>query len=487
MFRSKSFKFAAVFAGSGLLLAVLSLMIGASVAYVAGQLSVMFAASVLIGLAPRLPFAVALVLLATVAKNFAISQWMKVLLLQPADVGMLAPVDTAWAIALATLGFALAAAIYVKFSPSETWTTPLSRSTSPGTVVASAWVLLVAGVISKKLFADDSARSVILSYAGDLVYAATAAFAYDNYRRSEGRSIMDWRVCFALVATLAASVGSGSKFAMLVPFVIVGLLHVAFSVVPRAKFVIPLLGVFVALSIVIYPMVTYVRTVHGGAASIVSAIEEIMDNPAKLTEMQEIGDRVAQGWRTRLYYGRPIGMMDRFTPNQVADVVSVASYTRYDLGSYVASAPVALLPQTFGFARNQKASGQGTLETAVRRQVSNGGNSANYGLTADLALHGGPLTIFLGSALAAGFLLLLYTIGFGGQRNNIWAFSWGIGMMFILADCGLVPSLISTVHGAIIEWGLTLLAIVFINGLGQLAARSAPGTARQWDLRGIAE
>lgn len=475
MLDRKPYRFGVAFAGSGLVLAVLSLMIGASVAYVAAQLTAMLATAVLIGLAPRLPFAVSLILLATVGKNFVISQWLKVLFLQPADTGMLAPVDTAWAIAFATFGFVVAAAVYARFTPKPTWTTPLSRPLAPGAIAATGWVLLVIGVICKKLFADDTARSVILSYSGDLVYASAAAFASDNYHRSNGRSIMDWRVALVISAAAFVSLGTGSKFSMLVPFVIVGLLYVALRVIPRARIVVPILAVFVVLSILVYPMVNYVRAIHGGASSIVPAIEEIMDNPGKLAEMQMIGDRMAQGWRTRLYYGHPVGILDRFTPNQVADVVSVASYTRYDLGSYLASMPASLLPQTFGFARNQTSLGQGSLETAASRQVSSGGNSANYGVIADLALHGGPLTIFLGSAGVSGLLLLIYTLAFGGERNDLWAFSWGVGMMFALADEGLASAMIGVVHGAIIEWGSILMVIVLLNWMTRVATRRAPG------------
>ena len=485
MSRFKSVSF--VVAAGSPLLAFLTVLVGASVGYAAAQLVAMLGFAALIRLAPRLPFAVALILITTVVKNFALSQVVKVLLWQPADVGMAAPVATIWVIAVGTWGFVMAAAVYSRVRPPETWTTQLSAPVSAETLATTGWILFVIGAISKFIFAKDTTISVIFSYSGDLVYAAAAAFAYDVWRRSNHSAAIDYRVLLVLGTTLLIALQTNSKFAVLAPFVFLFLLYLGFKIAPPLTLIAPTVALFVFLSFLIYPVVNYARAFAGGNAGIAKVVGDVIADPQHLSEIETQSERIALGWSNRLYYKQSMNILDRFTPNQVADIVSVSEYTRFDLGSYVRDAFVGLLPQSLGFQRNQLALGQARLETAVQRQAVTGGNSANYGLLADLRLHGGIMTVFFGGAAFSALIMLIYTIGFGGQRNDIWALSWGVGSMFSMADQGLGANLITMVHGAIIEWGIILAVVTYVSNSARIGRRMGGRTSSRYLADGIGQ
>jgi hypothetical protein len=468
----------AVAAGSPVL-AFLTVLAGASLGYAAAQLTAMIGFAALIWLAPQLPFAVALILITTVAKNFAISQVVKALLWQPADVGMAAPVATIWVIAAGTWGLVLAAAAYSRLRPPETWTTPLSAPVSAATLTTTGWVLFVGGAICKFIFSKDSTLPVIFSYSGDLIYAAAAAFAYDVWRRSNHSKILDHRVLLVLGTILLIALQTSSKFGVLAPFVLLFLLYLGFKIAPPLSLVAPVVVLFVFLSFLIYPVANYARAFSGGNAGIAKVLGDTISDPQHFSEIEMQGERISLGWNNRLYYKKTMNILDRFTPNQIADVVSVEEYTRFELAPYLRDALTGVLPQSFGFHRNQLSLGQARLETAVQRRAVNGANSANYGLFADLRLHGGLLTVFLGSAAVGALVLVIYTIGFGGQRNDIWALSWGVGGMFSIADQSLGANLIAMVHGAIIEWGIILAVVTYVSQSGRIGRtfgrRARPG------------
>jgi len=461
---------------------MLSLATGTSVGYVAAQFVALLGFAAFVQLAPRIPFAVAFVVIATLLKNFEVSQVLKIVFWQAADTNLIAPIETAWVVSAGTWGCVAAAVAYAFLSPRITFRTPLSRPLDESLLTTAGSVFLVIGLIAKYLTVINPLGSVVFVYLSDFAYAGVAAFAWKTWRTSGGKRLFDFAGIISLILILALSLQTGSKFTILAPFAFAIALCLSFEYLPRRATMLVGVTALVAAATIIHPLITYTRASGSDSVkSAAAALGDVISDPSRWASVTEESDRIESHWITRLYYGRPLGLVSRFTPNQIGDLVVVAPYSHLAIGSYVATSFGGLLPQTFGFARSNNL-GQSELESVVQRKTVMGQNNSNYGLMASLDIHGGLLTVFLGMAGMVAAILGLYTFGFGGERNGIWALPWAVGGMFSMADQSLAGNLILFTHGAIIEWSAMLVVLTLVR-LVAAGGKTPVGSATQPSLR----
>lgn len=402
------------------------------------------------------------IIIAALLKNFVISQVVKVALGQPADVGLASANDTAWAIAAGALG-CLTASLMLKGLQSRHSRATRSHTASPWSNIQEAnlelvgYTLAAAGLLARIAASALPDAPVVLFYAGNLAYAGVAALVLRNYRKSEGKSIFDKTSISITIIFAALSVMKGSKDLVIAPFVFITLLYIYFGRRPTFSVIGLGLCAFLFTALVFYPMVNYARTVSPTDAKTGLAMAmQTVSSPGGWTTLNERSDGLEAKWANRLYYGRPMGMINRFTPNQVADVVNVASYASLDAKPQIRAAIGQLLPQTFGFDRDNT-SATSAIESVVKREYNKGENNANYGLIANFYLFGGAAPTFVGMFCIAMLIGLVEAAWFSGGRYAFWALPLVPGLLFSVADKNIASFLVNFIHGTTITIGLTIL------------------------------
>jgi hypothetical protein len=462
-------KIGIVLAIAALAVSSLSLVIGASPDYVAAQLCALMGLAAFVAISDRIPLIVSVMVIATLAKNFAISQVIKILMWQPADLGLAAPVMTAWVVAVGTLGCLAAPAAYimvVKPGPSRAF---LAQPLPPDMLGMIGWTFAVVGLACRAIALLPQA-SVVFFYLSALSYTAVAIFALEN--RAKTGKLWDVRTLLVLGASLALGLPNQSKTAILQPFALAGVLYISFRVAPRWLVTCGTVVSFVMVIYFLHPIINHARA-H--KISALDAVAELVNKPSDWDTIQTESDNIESHWTNRMYYGRPMGFITRFTPNQIADLVATQPYTDMKFGPYLSRSVQTILPQTFGFSRDSLL-GQSQLESALQRKRVLGDNFANYGLFADLFLFGGFATLFGGAAAVVGLQMLLYTLVFGRETNALLSLSYGITVIFSLADGNLSVILINFVHGAVIIWGSTALLVLFLTQSSRASSTlPAPG------------
>ena len=442
---------------------LVSLLLGASVLYVVGQFIALLGLAAFVELSPRMPFAINFVIIATLTKNFALSQMLKLLFMQSPDTDLREPIKTVFVVVAGTAGCVAAACLYAIVSPRFPKSTFLSRQLPRRATVAAGSLLVAVGLVSTIIELRFPLSSVIFHYAAGLSYAGAAAFAYNRWLSSGCRQILDWRVVAVVGSTLALSLQSDAKAAILAPFVFVGVLYLFFKVRPHFAVVVAGFSAFLMIAAVVYPVSNYLRALgQADSFNMGKALLEVAEAPHLLTDYNSFSDVIEEHWQTRLYYGRPAGILDRFTPNQISDLVVARQRTHLDAVDHVKSSIVALIPQQFGKSRDASV-GEEELEGAVIGTPVQQTTSANYGLMADSFLYAGYGGSFLGMFAITGLLFLLYVVAFGSYQYSLWALPYAVGQMFTMADQGLTGCLISLVHGSIIQWGILGVIILVLR------------------------
>jgi hypothetical protein len=446
-------KIGTVLAVAALIIAALSLLIGSGLSYVTAQLCALTGLAAFVAISDRIPLVVSVMVIATLAKNFAISQVIKILLWQPADVGLGAPVMTAWVMAVGTLGCLVAASAYiivVKPAPSRAL---LAQPLPPDMLSLLGWTFTTIGLACRAIALFPQAN-VVFYYASALSYTGAAVFALQN--KITAGKVLDLRVLFVLGAGLLLGLPLQSKTAILLPFALIAILYISLRTVPHWLVIAGAALSFVSVVYILHPIVNHAR---GHGMSSLEAVVELAGNPSEWDTVEAESDSTEARWVNRLYYGRPMGFINRFTPNQIDDLVVIQPYSDLKFGSYLSRSLRAVLPQTFGYSREVQI-GQSQLEGAFQRKNVLGTNFANYGLFADLFLFGGFANLFVGMVAIIGLQMILYTMVFGTETNAVLSLSYGIISIFYIADSSLASFLINMVHGAIIIWGASALILL---------------------------
>lgn len=448
-----------------LLLALGSALTGTSPEFVALQAGICFSVLGIWTNLRNVSFIVFLILASTVAKNFLVSQPIKLFLLQPADSFLLMPDETAAAILVAMLGALLAAFL---------WKNTAARFAFPGVMPVpesrqalqyAGYIFLVIGFAGLFLSVIVKTESVVSVYLSKLVFSSTIAFIILKYRETAGERIFSPLSAFPLVMLILLGFGGASKGGFLMPIAFVGAIYIYFQKLPPKAAILGFLLVGIITVSFLHPVINYVRRVAppGQTASVlVEVIADAALDPAKLEYIKSVSDQIEGAWKDRLYYGGPMGFLNRFSPSQI-DVL-VSSFQNTQLGmSYVISSIGAVVPQTFG-AKRQVGVGQSDIESTITRRETLGTNNANYGIVGILYSIGGYPGIFIGMFAIVSLLLSSFYFMFGA-RNSVWAFAFFPHLMFSLADGTLATLLIFIVHGFVIMGGTMFIVFAIIRTL----------------------
>lgn len=469
--------------GASLLLAVLlgitfllTLILGTDPSYAAAQVIIfsIFAAYILT-MKTGYTLLNSLVL-ANLLKIFVISQVVKVFLGQAADIGIASPNETAWAIAAGALGCLLASWLLGVFRNRQRATSK-SRAISPWAFIEHSdleiigYALAIAGLLSRVAASSLPDAPVFLFYAGNLTYVGVAALILNNQRKSGGKVVFDRVTTAIIIAFAAISVMKGSKQLVVSPFVFVAIIYIYFGRMPKTSTIALGALAFLFTAVVLYPTINYARLISptNPTAGLAMAMQTAGNLDGWKT-LSERSDGLEAKWANRLYFGRPMGMINRFTPNQIADVVNVASYTSIDAKPQVLSAIGQLLPQTFGFERNNN-SASSAIESAVRREYNTGENNANYGLIANFYLFGGLVPTFVGMFTICMLIGLIEIAWFSAGRYGFWALPLVPDLLFSIADKNIASFLVTFVHGTTITILLALLISFAVSSLANNRSR----------------
>jgi hypothetical protein len=312
--------------------------------------------------------------------------------------------------------------------------------------------------------------SVVFHYVAFLTFAGAICYIV-KLRQQHPQRLFDWRSAIVLLAYGALGLGSAGRTEILAPLAFAGTMYIYFRVIPHRAVLVGFTIAIMVLVGIVSPVINYARMRAGSDGVGRVFLEElfrISDDPAELSVVQNFDDRLEQSYAGigRLYYGRQLGLADRFTPNQVDQLVSTAQYEQ--LGDdYILSGFGALSPQTFGTQR-VVAVGQWQLESARSRSHVSGENFANYGLIGTLYLYRGNLAVMVGFAIMTILMLLLLGLQFGG-KNGLFALIFVPQWMFLLADGNWSSFLISVIHGSIITGGALLAVIILAGALERFA------------------
>lgn len=458
-----------------LLIAMFSAATGTSGVFVLLQAAIFLAALAAWKVLKPLSPLVALVVMLTLAKNFLISQPLKILFWQAADSNLMEPAATAAAILAAACGAIAAGVFWALAVRPLRLNGMLERSLEQVDLGAAAKVLIGAGLASRFLWCVLHAPLAVFAYGSFLVFFGVV-LRIRLVRQQHPERIFDRFSALALAAFSLMGFAQGSRTEiMLALFGFLPAIYLGLRRWPDRRLLLAGMIVLIPLVSIISPVVDYSRRMGAGTynhpdfalvgSEFMQTMGDLIADPAHtLNDVYAYDAQMSQSDKIsrRVYYGDPKGLLDRFTPSQIDDLVAVGVYQRMPL-SHVLSYVKALAP-TFGAGRDNTV-GQLELESAVARldaQRSATGTQvsfANFGLAGVFFYMGGLAGVFFGFLATTAVLFALSGWLFGA-RNPLLALAWFPIWMTALADGNLMNLLVTTVHVTIVVAGSVILVFV---------------------------
>jgi hypothetical protein len=447
----------------GVLVSVFSLTIGAHVEYVILQLFLFFLLVPVLYLIKHDDRYSASMLLISFLKLFYISQIVSIVFVNPPDANLSAPLMTLVGLTvgliagLAGIGLArLIVAASPKVRPLLQMNITAHRlrrlgylSGFVGLPAQVIWTFLTSGLNDSQRGGVGQLQSglVVFSYLSSLEMLSLACFAAAELIDTRGRTFISRPFLAVLSIYLVATAPLAEKASPLIPLVVVFAVALQFRWKVRWVPVVTALLTFVFVSEVLLPVVTYSRMVASGQGARVptvflATIKDVVSDPSKLVYLKSFNENLDRG-NHHLYFGRPAGLFERFTPGRTDQLVANSSYVEPEGPRVFVDALAAILPQALGFKRNTtEVSRHG--EAVLFRHVDVSGKTSweNEGFIGDGFVAGGL-------PMAAAFMFLLGLLSslaarmtFGAKRHNVfWLLFLPIGML--IADgstfVGAVP------------------------------------------------
>lgn len=372
-----------------------------------------------------------LVFIATFLKLFIISQWLKILYLQPANTHLQAPQETVFIILLGLLAFGMAGPAVAVLVRGRGGLVKI-----PQDPVFLAWLAVAAailafiGIIARYLLGYDRIGEeeyvhgqghVLFMYLDGFFPLAVAALTARAALLSGGRRFLDGFVIAALVFTVFQGFWENVRTAMVGGGVAFLVTYWVYGGIFSKRHIFGLIICTFIMQWLVFPLIDIQR----GLPRNLSATEFISETLRIANDLTDQKSRFGYdeqlentylSWDTRLYYGDPTGFFDRFAPNALDEVVAhferTAPFGIDALMEQIAYFIPNMLLGSLGLERPVRGGDQ--IEAAVLGTLSN----MNYGMFAEVYAFVGE-NMFLP---VCSFIIFIYVTAlhfiYGGLRQN---------------------------------------------------------------------
>ena len=282
----------------------------------------------------------AYIVAATYMKLFFVAQVVKVILGQPADSYLAAPTDTALVLLLSLVAFLAVALVMsaMELHRRPPLIQPLNDPVFMGNLGWATLVLVVVSMALRHLLGVDAEvraedvpeggaipGAAIWNYMRSLPPFSVAVFTARQMLLSSGRNTVDFQVLIAILFGIALGLLSISRTEMLTGVVAWALTYFCYGGRLRPWQLAAGIVSVLLMTFIIFPLINIQRGLQPGLST-AEYISETFDIAEQLAS-GATPDDVAGTYDLysipieRQYYGTPTGLWDRFTPNQVDEVV----------------------------------------------------------------------------------------------------------------------------------------------------------------------
>jgi hypothetical protein len=406
------------------------------------------------------------------------SQWIKIALGQPADSYLPAPNETMLAMLAGTLAL-VASAHTLRFVIPKPSGRVMAGSDEPdflwkvagATVIISLFAVFVRDIVlGVKFQVDDTVEQrglAIWIHLYGLLPVAIAAMTARRMVLSGGRVSLDAITLAVIAICVITGFWNNTRSSVFWGIVAYFLTYLSYGGRVRASHMALFFGAFLVTQFFIYPLIDiqrgldrsispgeYLRETIRIGQSVASGEYQSNDFGARL-------DATYQSTFSRLYYGDVLNVLDRFSPSQVAEVISFTD-TNGQLGLATLFSTVDSLVPRFvlnWFGTDRSVNGGELLEKLIWN--TNVPWFLNYGIIAETYAYGGLWCVFGTTFVLTTALYWLIHAVYGGLRRNCWAAYFVTVNLFVLADCdiGVIFSI----------WSQTIVLHILLYALARFA------------------
>lgn len=407
------------------------LALGTSLFYAFTSLAIFLLSPLVIRLNGGVSSMGSLLFIASYAKLFFVSQWLKILLGQPADTHLQAPEQTVFVLLLGVGVFMLAGTlVQILFRGSNR-----SPFVSQDPQFLSRLAIVVVGLTFFSIIGrymaglsragageyEEGQGLVILMYMASLMPLAVAALTARCAILSEGRRFIDRWVLLIILLTVFQGIWENVRLIMLAGLVAFGTTYIAYGGIVRLRHVIVMGLVGAVMQVLVFPLIDIQRGIERGLgvtgflSETLNVASDLLDADSR-AQREESLENIYYSWDTRLYYGTPLGFLDRFAPSPLDEAIAyvddVGTFgSEGFLGQFLYAVPNLLLRLV---EIDRPIRGGEVLETQILGTSTN----MNYGVFAEIYAYFGPLWFLPINAVVLFFYLLGLRLLYGpGQRS----------------------------------------------------------------------
>ena len=417
---------------------LLQLVLGTSPLFAAISLAIFLLTPMVIRMNGGIASMGSLLFVASYSKLFFIAQWVKILVGQPADSHLQAPIGTVFVLLMGVLVFMAAGmAVRILFGRSSGLVSlPQDPRFLAGLAIA-ATLLTLFSIVARHLAGlsragamvyEEGQGLVLLLYMAHLLPLAVVATTARRAVLSEGKSFIDPWVLTTLLLTVLQGFWENVRLIMLGGGIAFIATYLSYGGKIRLRHLAPVMAMVVLMQLIIFPLIDLQRGIQRGLG-VMGFLQETFNiasdllDPFGRTLREEGLDNLYYSWDTRLYYGDPLGFLDRFSPSPLDEVVAFVQ----DGGTFggetfpeqfLYAIPNVIL-QPLGIERPPR--GGEILEVTILHTFTN----MNYGVFAETyAYFGGFLFIPINIVVLFLYMAGLRLIYGDGEKNYFMPFGF---------------------------------------------------------------
>jgi len=471
----------------GLLVGLLSLMMGADAGYVSLQLLLfLLVIPILYLLATDERYGPALIL-AGFAKAFLISQIISILIWHRPDVALLNPTMTEFGIAVGVVSCIvgiLVARLVVAAAPIRkpllSWNPRPETLRWLGEVTAAIGLPAQIGwtINVSRLTADQhggvgiaTTGAPVLAFLAPLALVSMCCFAAEEIIRSDRRSMFSTRLLIVMAIYFPAILPLVSKTEPLRPVVALAVVAMVYRWRPRPGPILAGLALFILVMEVFYPAVTLARLeAFGQQRPLPVVFAEVMGkaivDPGELAYVRAFSDDQEMGAK-QVYYGRPMGFWERFAPQVTDRLISGSQYIEPKGLTNLTDAMAHIQPHVLG-SKLTTDDNQIRIEMALTRQRSAQGKVSwdNAGFVGDGFVAGGIGMVIVDCLLLGLLSSAASRVLFVSKTADVLWIPLFCVLMFTFSDGGFVSGAYSNF------WTWVLYIVVLYAMLWYMRSRS---------------
>lgn len=422
----------------------------------------------------------AFIFLATYAKLFLVSQWIKLLLLQAADSNLQAPLDTVAVLLLGLLAFWMVALALPFLLRKRDCLIPPPQDPVGMKIVALGAVALTVGAILARHdlgfnrvgeadYQEGHGYALIL-FLDSLMPLAVAALTARAATLSGGRRFVDAWVLAALAASFLQGVWENQRTVMMAGAVCFAVTYVMYGGRVRGVHVVGIVLTAIIMQSFLFPLIEIQRgfsrnlTAMEYLSETVEVAGKLLDSRSRAGYDSEL-EETYQSWAGRLYYGAPTGFLDRFTPNQLDEAVAYTDMAGVFGGGYLPAQLSYAIPNLvlipLGYERATR--GIDMLDMALSGRIGD----SNFGVLAEIYADIGMIPFFPVCVIVLAAYISLVHLVFGGIRRNYYAAFGFSALYFVFADSDL-SNVISLIFGQGVLYLILMMVLVSLNRINLL-------------------